>query len=137
MFENVVVGVTESGTSNVAVERAMKLTEASGGMLHLVAAFDAHRPPPPVMPEEFRYSIGSLDPVDVLLNKLEAKARAAAIRVTKHAVLADPVEALTRIAAHEHADLIVVGDSSAHGVRHRSTVSDALMSKTECAVLVV
>jgi nucleotide-binding universal stress UspA family protein len=136
MFENVVVGVTESGTSNVAVERAMKLTEASGGMLHLVAAFDAHRPPPPVMPEEFRYTIGSMDPVDLLLSKVEAKARASAIRVTKHAVLADPVDALTRIAEHEHADLIVVGDSSAHGV-HRSTVSDDLMRKADCAVLVV
>jgi nucleotide-binding universal stress UspA family protein len=137
MFENVVVGVTESDASNIAVERAMKVTRASGGMLHLVAAFDAHRPPPPVMPEEFRYTIGSMDPVDLLLCKLEANARAAAIRVTKHAVLANPVEALARIANHEHADLIVVGDSSAHGVRHRSTVSDGLMSKTDCAVLVV
>jgi nucleotide-binding universal stress UspA family protein len=137
MFENVVVGVTESGASNLAVEQAMKVAQASDGMLHLVAAFDAHRPPPPVMPEEFRYTIGSMDPVDLLLTKLEAKVRAASIPVTKHAVLADPVEALTRIAKHEHADLIVVGDSSAHGVRHRSTVSDALVKTTDCAVLVV
>ncbi len=137
MFENVVVGVTESGMSDLAVERAMEVAKATGGMLHLVAAFGARRPPPPVMPEEFRYTIGSMDPVDLMLAKTEARARSAAVRVTKHAVLADPVEALTRIAADEHADLIVVGDSSAHGVRHRSPVADALMTRAGCAVLVV
>jgi nucleotide-binding universal stress UspA family protein len=136
MFDRVVVGVTDSASSAHAVEAAMELTKASGGTLHMVSALAVHRPGPPSMPEEFRYSIGSVDPADWLLSQLAAQASAAAIRVITHSVLADPVEALARIAADEDADLIVVGAETSHGV-HRAKVPDLLMSRADCAVLVV
>ena len=126
MFERVVVGVSQSESGAAAIERAMELAQTTGGTLHLVSALAPKRPGPPVMPDEFRYSIGSLDPVDFQLTQLEARARAADIAVTTHAVLADPVTALTQVASEERADLIVVGASDAHGVRHRDPVSDAL-----------
>ena len=49
----------------------------------------------------------------------------------------DPVEAITRVAAEEAADLIVVGSQADHGSRRLSSVPQAVMDRVECAVLVV
>jgi nucleotide-binding universal stress UspA family protein len=137
MFEHVVVGVTDSAGAAHAVEQAMGMTRASGGTLHLVSAFGAHRPEAPDMPEEFRYSIGSVDPVDWRLSQFEVAAKSASIPVMTHAVMADPVDALTQVARQEKADVIVIGAGTADGSFHRSTVADGLMRQASCAVLVV
>jgi nucleotide-binding universal stress UspA family protein len=137
MFEHVVVGVTDSPASAHAVEAAMGMAKESGGTLHLVSAFGARRPEAPSMPEEFRYSIGSVDPVDWRLTQFEAEARRADVTVMTHAVLADPIEALTRVARQEAADLIVVGVEASNGGRHRPRVTDGLLREAACAVLVV
>jgi nucleotide-binding universal stress UspA family protein len=137
MFDHVVVGVSDSDAATRAFEQAMVVTRATGGTLHLVSAFGARRAAPPDMPEEFRYSIGSVDPIDWRLSQLAGAARAAAIPVTTHSVLADPVEALTRVAAQEQADLIVVGADQSHGTRHRHPVTDGIVRQAGCAVLVV
>ncbi len=50
---------------------------------------------------------------------------------------ADPVEAITRVATQEGADLIVVGSQEADGSRHLSSVPQWVMDRVECAVLVV
>ncbi|HVB91686.1 MAG TPA: universal stress protein [Acidimicrobiales bacterium] len=131
------MGATESESASEAVRRAIEVTKASGGTLHIVAAFKAHRPSPPEMPEEYRYSSWSIDPIDLLLNKLKVTATEASIQVATHPVLANPVEAITRVAAQERADLIVVGSKSSHGTRHLSNVPKAIMDKATCAVLVV
>jgi nucleotide-binding universal stress UspA family protein len=136
MFDHVVVGVTDSASSGHAVETAMELTKVSGGTLHMVSALSAHRPGPPPMPEEFRYSLATIDPADWLLGQLAAKASAESVAVATHSVLADPVEALTRVASEEGADLIVVGAESGHGV-HRAKVPDKVTTRADCAVLVV
>jgi len=137
MFEHVVVGVTDSPASAHAVEAAMEMAKESGGTLHLVSAFGAHRPEAPTMPEEFRYSIGSIDPVDWRLTQFEAEARRADVAVTTHAILSDPIEALTRVAREEDADLIVVGVEPTNGARHRPKVADGLLAQAACAVLVI
>lgn len=137
MFDNVVVGATESEASIQAVRRAIEVTKAAGGTLHIVTAFKAKRPNPPEMPEEFRYSYGSIDPVDVLLNRLKLTASQASIRVTTNPVLSDPVEAIIRVANQENADLIVVGSKRPNGHWHTSHVPEALVGRAPCAVLVV
>jgi nucleotide-binding universal stress UspA family protein len=137
MFESIVVGAADSDSAAEAVRRAMEVAAASGGTLHIVTAFKAHRPAPTEMPEEFRYSFGPTDPPDVLLNKLKMEADRASIRVATHSVLADPVEAITRVAAQEHADLIVVGSKNSHGTRHLSSVPLSVVDRATCAVLVV
>jgi nucleotide-binding universal stress UspA family protein len=137
MFEHVVVGVSESAGAAHAVEQAMDLVQASGGTLHLVSAFGSHRPDAPAMPEEFRYSIGSVDPVDWRLSQLESVVKHQSIPVMTHAVLADPVEALTKVARDEQADVIVIGSGPADGALHRGKVADGLLRQAACAVLVV
>ena len=137
MFDNVVVGATDSAGSAEALRRAIEVTQVSGGTLHIVTAFKSHRPTCPTMPEEFRYSIGSVDPVDYLLSELADRAGAAAVRVATHPVLARPVDAITKVATEEHADLIVVGGGAGHGSGHRTNVSKRIVAKAHCAVLVV
>jgi nucleotide-binding universal stress UspA family protein len=137
MFENVVVGATDSESAAQAFRQAMDVASASGGTLHIVTAFKAHRPPPPELPEEFRYSFGPIDPADMLLNQLKQEAVQASVRVTTHPVLSDPVDAITRVAEQEHADLIVVGSKCSHGSRHLSPVPKAVMDRASCAVLIV
>jgi nucleotide-binding universal stress UspA family protein len=137
MFDTVVVGADESDGAAMAFRRAVEVTKASGGTLHIVNAFSAHRPPAPQLPEEFRYATASMDPVDVLLRDLEAQAQAQSVRVLTHPVLAGVVEAITLVAEREHADLIVVGNGAHHGPLHSVSVPDRLVAKASCAVLVV
>ena len=50
---------------------------------------------------------------------------------------ADPVEAITRVAVEEGADLIVLGAQADRGSRRLSSVPQGVMDSVECAVLVV
>ena len=138
MFDRVVVGVATSDTADTAVERAMDLARASGGVLHLVtgAARASARAATPARRVPLSTSSGPLDFARAAGARWKPW-RAAAIPVTTHAVLADPVEALTRVAARERADLIVVGADAGHDGRHRGTVPDSLLRSADCAVLVV
>jgi nucleotide-binding universal stress UspA family protein len=88
MFDTVVVGADDSAGAAVAFRRAVEVAKASGGTLHIVNAFEAHRPTAPQLPDEFRYASASVDPVDVLLLDLEAQAQAQSVRVLTHPVLA-------------------------------------------------
>ena len=137
VFENVVVGTDESVAAEAAVRQAIEVTKASGGTLHIVTAFRLKRPLPPEIPEEVRYACGPLDPVDVHLDDVKARASREHVRADTHAVLADPVEAISRVAREEGADLIVVGSKSHYGPRHLGNVPDALVASAPCAVLVV
>jgi nucleotide-binding universal stress UspA family protein len=137
MFRSVVVGATDSKSAAAAFHKSMEVVEASGGTLHIVTAFKAHRPTPPDLPEELRYSFGPTDPPDVLLQELMQEAKQASIAVSTHPVLANPVEAIMKVAAQEHADLIVVGAHSTRGHRSVSHVPKALVDRSPCPVLVV
>ncbi|MGP0031445.1 MAG: universal stress protein [Acidimicrobiales bacterium] len=137
MFESVVVGATESAAAGAALRRAIEVAQASGGTLHIVTAFRPKRPAPPRLPEELRYACGPVDPVDVFLHDLKTRAARECVQVDIHPVLAGPVEAITRVAVAERADLIVVGSRSRRGPRHRGRVARAVMAQAHCAVLVV
>jgi nucleotide-binding universal stress UspA family protein len=136
VFETVVVGVTESDGPCPALRRAMEVTKASGGVLHVVCACRKAKAAP-YLPEEFRYTDAGAGATDWFLAQVCSNARAEGITVTPHPVSADPAEAITRVAADERADLIVVGSGAAHGSRHLSSVPKAVMDRAACAVLVV
>jgi nucleotide-binding universal stress UspA family protein len=118
MFDNVVVGAADSDAGARAVRRGAELAGASGGTVHIVTAFRGK-------------------PVEALLAKLRLMASDAPVRVRTHPVQSDPVEAITRVATEEGADLIVVGSRSNHGSRRLSGVPQGVMDRVECAVLVV
>ena len=137
MLENVVVGATDSAGSARAFHRALQVARASGGTLHVVAALEAREKPLPYVPEEFRFTDAGAGAADWLLTRLRAEAVADHVRVETHPVLADPAEAIARVAAAEHADLVVVGSGTAHGGRSLTDVPKAVIDAVPCAVLVV
>jgi len=69
--------------------------------------------------------------------QLRSLASEVQVRVRSHPLRSDPVEAITRVAAQEQADLIVVGSQDAGGSRRLSSVPQGVMDRVECAVLVV
>jgi hypothetical protein len=105
MFDHVVVGVTPSAGADAAVRRAMEVTQASGGTLHLVMAYRVSAPDVNALPDDFRWSVSSDNPVDELLRAFAATAQAQQVRVVSHPVTAAPVEALVQVARNEQADL--------------------------------
>ncbi len=139
MFETVVVGAADSDGATRAFRRALALTQATGGTLHIVAAIDSKRETKetPWLPEEFRYTAFGAGATDWLLLQLKREAADAQVDAATHPVLDDPAEAIARVAVDEGADLVVVGSGSAHGARRLAHVPKAVMDHVGCAVLVV
>ena len=138
MFETVVVGCVDSRGADQAFRRALELAWAAGGTLHIVCALgDGHDGPPPQLPSEFRYTAAGAGRTEWHMYQLRFRAESARVRVETHAVLAPPAKAITKIAADEGADLVVVGTGSGHGTRQLSGVPKAVMDSVSCAVLVV
>jgi nucleotide-binding universal stress UspA family protein len=139
VFDRVVVGAADSEGAERAFRRALALTQATGGTLHIVAAIDSKRDSKavPYLPEEFRYTEFGAGATDWLLARLKNEATAAHVDVATHPVLDDPAGAIARVAADEEADLVVVGSGSAHGARRLAHVPKAVMDHVGCAVLVV
>ncbi len=142
VFENVAVGATDSDGATRAVRRAIEVTRASGGTLHIVAVLgtratevDAAREMQSRRRSGFRAR--GVHPVDALPRQLRDMASEAHVRVATHPVSADPADAITQVALLEDADLIVVGTRSEGGSRQLSTVPEAMLDKAGCAVLVV
>jgi nucleotide-binding universal stress UspA family protein len=135
----VVVGAADSEGAERAFRRALALTQATGGTLHIVAAIDTKRDAKavPYLPDEFRYTAFGAGATDWLLTRLQQEAAAAHVDVATHPVLDDPAAAIARVAADEEADLVVVGSGSAHGARRLAHVPKAVMDHVGCAVLVV
>jgi nucleotide-binding universal stress UspA family protein len=118
MFENVVVGAADPRGGARVVRRAVEVAETSGGTVHIVTA------------------VGH-EPVDELMAEFRLLAAGAPVRVRTHPVQSDPVEAITRVAAEQEADLVVVGTRADVRSRRLSSVPRGVMDRVECAVLVV
>ncbi len=118
MFDNVVVGASAWESGSRVVRCAAELAGASGGTVHIVTAFSG-------------------EPVEEQLAKLRLLASETTVRVRTHPVQSDPVDAIARVASEEAADLVVVGSHVAGGSRTLSSVSEGVMDRVECAVLVV
>jgi nucleotide-binding universal stress UspA family protein len=137
VFETVVVGADDSAGAARAWRRALDLVRVSGGTLHVVSAVRAKEERPPDLPEEFRYTYVGAGATDWLHGQLRAEAQREHVHIETHPVLADPVDAITRVAAAEKADLIVVGSRNDHGTRQLSSIPQRVLDRAGCAVLVV
>jgi nucleotide-binding universal stress UspA family protein len=137
VFENVVVGATDSAGATRAVRHAIEVARASGGTLHIVTALGRKWARHPVVPDGLGSSGTGSGPTERLMTELRQMAALESVRVETHPVASKPAEAITRVAAEEGADLIVVGSRTDHGTRHLSSVPKAVMDRAACAVLVV
>jgi nucleotide-binding universal stress UspA family protein len=137
MFETVVVGADDSAGAAKALRRGLDLVRTSGGTLHVVSAVKRNEETPSDLPEEFRYTYLGAGATDWLHGQVRITAEREHVHVETHPVLADPVDAITRVADQEEADLIIVGSRDHHGTRQLSGVPKGVMDRASCAVLVV
>jgi nucleotide-binding universal stress UspA family protein len=136
VFDNVVVGATDSAGGIRALRRAIAVVRASGGTLHIVTALGRRQPRLPEASAELRRGTG-VGPAGSLLAKLRDMAVSESVRVQTHPAYSDAAAAITRVAAEENADLIVVGSKVSNGTRQLAHVPKAVMDRAACPVLVV
>ncbi len=116
---------------------AIEVARASGGTLHIVTAFGWTRVRRPDLTDEGCDRRTGADPAESLLAEFRLMASLESVRVETHPLECHPVDAITRVATDEGADLIVLGSKATHGIRHLSNVPKAVMDRAACAVLVV
>ena len=118
------------------MRRAIEVARVSGGTLHVVTAFRLKRRR---RPSACRSRTGHLasrsGPTEAFLDEFRLQAAQESVPVEMHPVASDPVEAITRVARQEEADLIVVGSHGPDDARRLSSVPKGVMDAAECAVL--
>jgi nucleotide-binding universal stress UspA family protein len=140
MYKKIVVGTDGSPTAGVALAHAVSLAKATGAMVHIVNAYKATTaltgigadfpvPDRQVMEDDARR----------VCEEAAQAARAAGLDAVTHIAEGDPADALVKIAEHENADLIVVGNRGMMGARRFLTgsVPNRVAHHCPCHLLVV
>ncbi|MCA9631402.1 MAG: universal stress protein [Myxococcales bacterium] len=138
----VVVGMDGSRLSELALERAVSLSEQHpGAVVHVVNVVDGYDP---MGRMEYAADRGALD-----LSKERAAldARLEALRVSRsglpelvpHVLAGPPAKEIVRVASHHDADAIVVGTHGRRGVERLmlGSVAAEILKVARCSVLVV
>jgi nucleotide-binding universal stress UspA family protein len=138
MFTTVVVGTNWSETAEVAFRKALELTRAGDGRLHVVTASPAS-PPPASGRSAGASGSRSLGPgfqADVVLEQTLDRLGASDVDVQQHTVTAEPGDAILAIAEQVGADLIVVGNQGMHR-RVLGSIPNTVSHRATCDVLIV
>ena len=135
-FQNIVVGVADTETSQVAGRKAVELAEAMGATVHFVTAVTDG--------EVAVIEVGSdrfvLDTVETSRLAVErfVETLGSSIAYTVQAVEASPAKALVTVAELVDADLIVVGNVRMQGLgRVLGSVGNDVAHSAPCSVLIV
>lgn len=144
MYKSIVVGTDGSATARQAVEQAAGLARQSGAKLHLVSAY---KPPSQAlslpMGEGLIAATATSDrdvqqSVEAMLEKLAADIGGDGLEITTYACPENPADALLDVAAHQSADLIVVGSRGMTGARRiLGSVPNSVAHHAACSVLIV
>ncbi len=137
MFTTVVVGADDSQTALQAVIAAADVAQLTGGVLHIVTAYEPKSVRLADLPAEFRQS-STTHPADVLLDGLSRIVEQRGLKPVVHAASGDPVDAIVQTAEQVHADLIVVGNKGMKGVRRvLGSVPNSVAHGAPCSVLII
>jgi nucleotide-binding universal stress UspA family protein len=138
MFTTVVVGTDWSTTAEVAFVKALELTRAGGGRLHVVTASPASLPPVagPAAGASGSRSLGPDFQADVVLDQALDRLGARDVDVRQHTVTAEPGDAILAVAEQVGADLIVVGNQGMHR-RVLGSTPNTVSHRATCDVLIV
>jgi nucleotide-binding universal stress UspA family protein len=127
-----VIGVDRSATSHDAFSYALDIARAMGAHVHLVTAFAETSSPPAGGVTEDRKA------AEHLLDRLASEVDPTGAKVSSHALPDKPVDAILQVAEEVGADLIVVGNKNAQGVRRvLGSVAAAVTAGAPCSVIVV
>jgi nucleotide-binding universal stress UspA family protein len=137
MFNIVVVGADDSPTARRAIEAAAEIVRMSGGVLHLVTAFDIKSRSESSLPSEFR-NLGTDGEAEAALQSLSFVAKNLGVDPVLHLVAGDPPEVIVATADKLNADLIVVGNRGMKGARRvLGSVPNSVAHGANCSVVIV
>jgi nucleotide-binding universal stress UspA family protein len=142
MFKSIVVGTNGSSSARTAVDVAAQLATLHGAKLHLVWAFRPAMQLAGAVPMVDTMAVGA-GPTDAELHEQVAGELARLISELKCDAEAYPcaqaaAAAILDVAAHQQADLIVVGNKGMHGARRvLGSVPNTVAHQAHCAVMIV
>jgi nucleotide-binding universal stress UspA family protein len=137
MFNIVVVGADDSPTARRAIEAAAEIVRMSGGVLHLVTAFDIKTRSESSLPSEFR-NLGTDGEGEAALQSLSFVAKNLGVDPVLHLVAGDPSEVIVTTADKVNADLIVVGNRGMKGARRvLGSVPNSVAHDANCSVVII
>lgn len=135
-MQHIVVGVTETETSQMAARRAVEVAHAVGATVHFVTAIrEAENSIVRVAGDEWE-----LNTIEEARTKIASFVHDMALDVTYtvEALEGDPSEVLLEAARRLHADLIVVGNVRMQGIgRVLGSVGNEVLRQAPCDVLIV
>ncbi|EJN58208.1 Nucleotide-binding universal stress protein, UspA family [Halogranum rubrum] len=138
MYDNILVPTDGSDTAAKAVEHAIDLAEQYGATLHVLSVVDPTR-----------FSTVGVDPSSVLsavekgsreaVDRVEADAEAAGLRVETTVVRGRPAETITTYATDNDIDLVVMGTHGRTGLDHflLGSVTERVVRTASVPVLTV
>lgn len=144
MFEHIVAGTNGSSRGRQVVATAAGLAAAHGAKLHLVWAY---RPAAPMaaaaasvdlMATAVAADSSMADEVRQGLDELREDLTRRGLQVETYPACGAAADALLEVAAHQQADLIVVGNKGMHGARRvLGSIPNTVAHQAGCAVLIV
>ena len=103
----------------------------------VVTAYDPKSVRTAHLPAELQHS-ANIHPSDLLVKSLSTIAHDRGIEVDVHAATGAPADTVARVAEHEHADLIVVGNKGMKGTRRvLGSIPNSIAHAAPCSVLIV
>jgi nucleotide-binding universal stress UspA family protein len=144
MFNTNVVGTDGSPTATEALQQAITLASTHNAHLHVVGAYrlaSMAMASPEAMAAGLAAQLQAeqSDGTDRILAEAERRATEAGVKVSTHAVAAEPADAIIDLAEHENADLIVVGNRGMAGARRflLGSVPNRVAHHATCSVMIV
>ncbi|MGA2970641.1 MAG: universal stress protein [Acidimicrobiales bacterium] len=137
MFNIVVVGADDSPTARRAIAAAAEIVLMSGGVLHLVTAFDIKTRSDSSLPSEFR-NLDTDGDAEAGQQLLWFVAKEIGVDPVLHLVAGDPAEVIVATADKVNADLIVVGNRGMKGKRRLlGSVPNSVAHGANCSVFII
>ncbi len=137
MFDVVVVGADASATAKKAVEAATEMAKMSGGVLHIVTAYEPKSRTENYLPDAFRH-LTTEGEIDTLMQDLSFIPKSQGIAFQLHEIPGEPAEVLIKAAEDLDADLIVVGNKGMHGARRMlGSVPNSVAHGAPCSVAII
>ena len=142
MFKSIVVGTNGSSSSRAAVNVAADLAKLHGAKLHLVWAFRPAMQLAGAVPMVDTMAVAS-GPTDAELHdqvasELERMISELGCEAEGYPCAQAAAAALLDVAAHQEADLIVVGNKGMHGARRvLGSVPNTVAHQAQCSVMIV
>jgi nucleotide-binding universal stress UspA family protein len=146
MFDVIVVGTDGSDTAAVAVEKALEIARLSGGIVHVVHAYQlvsagqmasAVTAGAPTIDIE-RLNQGIEATGGGVVGHVAEQAERSGVKCEAHLRTDDPAHALIDVAEQVGADLIVVGNRGMSGVRRMlGSVPNKVSHHSPCSLLIV